>query len=117
MESQFVCSDCSLLHTGKTKMSFLGFRNFHCSLCGSKNTRPLSTTYRVIYVLAIVFFLFCGTTMLLAGRIPIPGILAVAAVWALIHDNKLIKRARESASGAGGGQAGQAGQGVHREVT
>jgi len=48
-----VCTKCFVGQELAPEQTFLGFYRFHCHACGSRCKYPLSTTYRVIYIVLV----------------------------------------------------------------
>jgi hypothetical protein len=86
---EVTCMHCCLHQSTRTKTSFLGFRRFICSRCHQRNDLPLLTFTRLFYWIVLVFVAMAIVNLWASGRVAFPGLLILAAAWALIVDRKL----------------------------
>ena len=102
--SNIVCLACFRPVQSKHRSTFLGFRKFDCPHCEATVVYDLRSGYRVLYW-ALTLLIVVGMIRIIAsGDVPIPGLLGVAIVWALIGDARKrqeIKRALGRASATG----------------
>jgi hypothetical protein len=87
---QFICTKCmnaSILQKAPSN-SFLAFLEIYCPTCSRTIHYPLLSSYRMIYWLSIIIFIF----MLLQKIIALPSILIIVSVYALCKDASIRKK-------------------------
>jgi uncharacterized protein (DUF983 family) len=88
------CPTCGAASSKTLPKTFLGFRKLHCVNCGADSTLPLSSGYRLTYLVVFAAMIVVGISIYRQGQVPLPGFIAIAIVIALIRDFALRKRVR-----------------------
>ncbi|MCE5328393.1 MAG: hypothetical protein LLG01_18485 [Planctomycetaceae bacterium] len=83
---EFLCPNCRTRASAQRQSTFLGFKKFLCPNCGKSVSLDLRTGYRVLYWIVLPLFTLLTISLLLQGKIAIPGILVVAAIIAIVKD-------------------------------
>lgn len=83
-----VCENCKESSELKPGFTFLGFPTMKCPKCNHYNVYQLSNGRRNFYIFLIVVGLLAIIGGLATGHALFPGILFIAAVWAIVSDNK-----------------------------
>jgi len=93
-QQEQLCPHCNKPFTARRKLTFLGFPKYVCPECKKALLKPLGRGTRVFY------WIFAGTAVLLSvwytvsGRgFAIPGILAICAIFGLLEDAHLRRKA------------------------
>lgn len=89
-EIEVVCDKCDQRFKAIPKRSFLGFQKIECSSCNEKITYPLTTGYRIIYLVLFFYMIFAFAQSLAAGGSPYLGGFGLAIMFALLKDVILI---------------------------
>ncbi|MGH2404892.1 MAG: hypothetical protein ACRDGN_10565, partial [bacterium] len=82
---------------GWLSRTFLGFQKLRCPKCSARLLYPLTAGYRVTYWVVLVSMLVGAVDILQQGEVPIPGLLVLGAILALVKDTQ-IRRRRPSAA-------------------
>jgi hypothetical protein len=78
------CIQCGAETPTARRRTFLGFREWTCSACGTVNTLPLSPAYRFGYWLICAIIVLGSVQFALEGRVPVPGALGIALVATIV---------------------------------
>lgn len=87
------CSQCSHAFSAAPKKTFLGFRKFTCPSCGHVDLHPLSSGYRGFYWFVLIAMVLSVLGLLASGQVGLPGLVSIAAAYALVKDRGLRKQA------------------------
>lgn len=80
---------CARFVAAPTNLDLLGFPRFTCPRCGTGNKLPLTSGRRLAYRI-IVGVIGVGTVIAwINGIVAVPGLLAIAVVYALVKDASL----------------------------
>ena len=85
------CAHCRTQFRATPKRSFLGFQKLKCFKCAKEFLYPLTSGYRTIYRVVFALTIVGILINVSRGQTPLPGLLGIAAVVALIQDSKLRK--------------------------
>jgi hypothetical protein len=85
------CAHCRNQFRATPKRSFLGFQKLKCFKCSKEFLYPLTGGYRSIYRVVLALTIVSILVSFSRGKPPLPGLLGIAAVIALIQDSKLRK--------------------------
>jgi hypothetical protein len=85
------CPSCGTKFLGFPKKTFLGFQNVKCRKCSKNVVYPLMSGYRTLYRVIFVLMLVVVVASLSKGVVPVPGLLGIATVVALIQDSRIRK--------------------------
>jgi hypothetical protein len=84
------CEHCGAEFSAVPKTSFLGFRKLKCPSCLKVVTLPMSTGYRVAFlILGLFFAVGMLSTTINDGSVGIPGLIPFLAALALFRDAKM----------------------------
>ena|SRR5438445_5260901 len=89
---QVVCTECLadvLVTPGKT---FFSNPKFTCPSCGKNFVYPMTERRRKVFIAILVVVGIFALARIAQGAIPIPGLLVVLAVGALLEDRKARQR-------------------------
>ncbi len=89
------CDKCNLDFSAIPKQSLLGFLKMSCPLCNKELLYPLSMGYRIVYWILVAFSIFATLPLLSGGTPRAPGIMGIAAMFALAYDWKIRKQTRK----------------------
>lgn len=92
------CSQCSCAHGAEPRKTFLGFRKLTCPACGHVDLHPLTSGYRGFYWFVLVVMVLSLLGLLAHGQVGVPGLISLAAAYALVKDRGLRKKATVAAS-------------------
>ena len=85
-----ICTICAAASVSTpTAMKFPGCPQYHCPSCGGHFLYPMTTANFVVGCLLAAVLLVTAVRTLLAGGIPLPGLLGLLAVVALIIDIRI----------------------------
>jgi ribosomal protein S27E len=85
------CPGCGTKFLGFPTKSFLGFQNVKCRKCSKDVVYPLTSGYRTLYRVIFALMVVLVVVSLSKGVVPVPGLLGIATVVALIQDSKIRK--------------------------
>jgi len=85
------CVHCRNQFRATPKRSFLGFQKLKCFKCAKEFLYPLTSGYRTIYRVIFALTIVAILINIYMGQTPLPDLLGIAAVVALIQDSKLRK--------------------------
>lgn len=80
------CPQCGAVITATTKTTFLGFRKATCAACGNNSTLPLTSGYRITYVVVLLGMIGAFFYIYRQGQVPLPGFIGIAVIIALARD-------------------------------
>lgn len=95
------CIACSHPLQGPPRSTFLGFQKYDCPHCRRPVVHELRMPYRLLYMLLLSVMLGVSAWFAQRSEIPIPGLLGLAVVWALVADTRKrsqLRAAREQAA-------------------
>ncbi len=95
-ETRVICTACRLRFVARPKRSFLAFQKFSCPACNATVIYPLTSGYRIFYQFAVVLMVLASLGALTKGDLPVPGLVGVAAIIALLKDRKIKKQVEQA---------------------
>ena len=95
-EIDAICRTCSARFTAAGKHSFLGFRKLKCPSCGKDVEYPLTPGFRTAYWVVVVLMALAVSAALMQGKLAAPGIIGLAAVFALMKDARVKREVAEA---------------------
>lgn len=98
IQPSITCPQCGALISAPTKTTFLGFRKATCAACGSNSTLPLTSGYRITYVVVLLGMIGAFFYIYKQGQVPLPGFIGIAVIIALVRDTYLRLRSSRSAA-------------------
>lgn len=87
-EGAVICPKCKNCFKQQSKSTTMGFRKYICPECNTKFIYPLRARTSFIYwfaAIVIMPFLFIGY-LYQYGQIPIPGLLGIAVIYAIVRN-------------------------------
>ena len=89
---EYTCRHCSTKNNVALKKDIEGFPHFKCSNCKKRNYFPLSKVYRNLYIVILTLFVLGFLFVIPLDYVLLPGLLVIAALEALIRDQRLRNR-------------------------
>ena len=88
------CGFCAAEFRAIPSRTFLGFRKLVCPACSKELLYPLTRGYRVIYWVLLFGLVSQLVEIVNKGALPIPGLLGIAIILAIVRDIRLQFRTR-----------------------
>jgi len=88
-EIDAVCLHCHHAFREQPSRTFLGFQKFTCPHCHREVVYPLTSGYRTTYWVLVAIMALVIIATLAQGRVAVPGLIGIAAIWALDKDRRL----------------------------
>ena len=93
---QVSCTECLATVEAAPKLDFLGLNLFSCPSCQKTFRYPMSASRRRTYIgLSLLVALAAAAMYLVAGLLPLPGVLSIALLLGLNRDSKVRKKVEQ----------------------
>ncbi len=89
---EVVCTECYSTFNAAPKRSFGGFLKFVCPKCHESVLYPLMPRSRKGYWMLFILMAILAVMVIAEGGIPIPGLVGIGVIFALIKDACIKKR-------------------------
>ena len=96
-----VCTACLTRFQSPRQSTFLGFRKYFCPQCQTRVIYPLTSGQFGCYIVVLGLVGLIMIASILAGGFAVPGLLAIAAVIALINNRGIRTKVNQAEQKAG----------------
>lgn len=92
------CTHCGLDFESNYKSTLLGFKEYTCPDCKRLFLGTLRTSHLVLYWALLLGFGAAAIAALVAGQLPLPGLLTILSIYALSRNASIKESARQKRS-------------------